>query len=95
MIFLWRFWLLVGAFVTLTSCATAGGPAPKIVVQRVEVPVAVACAAPLPPEPAYADTGPALKAAPDLFEQVKLLLAGRLQRIAYAGELKASRAGCD
>jgi hypothetical protein len=76
----------------LTACATAGEP--KIVTREVKVPVAVKCSADPGPAPPYVDTAEALKAAPDLFERVKLLLAGRLQRMAREAELVAANAGC-
>lgn len=88
---IWRFWILLAAFSMLTACAA---PA-RLDVQRVEVPVPVKCAAAKPAKPDLVDSGSALKAAPNLFEKSKLLLAGRAQRDGYIAELEASRAGCD
>jgi hypothetical protein len=63
----------------LTACATR--PAEPIIGSvEVKVPVAVQCPDRRAPQPAYPDTPDALAAAPDLFERVKLLLAGRLLR---------------
>ena len=75
----------------LTACATSE---PRIITKEVRVPVPVACAASPGPDPAFSDTPEALRAAADLFEQVKLLLAGRAQRDARLAELKAAVAGC-
>jgi len=79
------------AILLLAGCATTE---PRIEVRTVEVPVAVKCAADPGPDPVYADTDEALRQAPDLFARVQLLVAGRLQRIAREGELKAANAGC-
>ncbi|MDB5445688.1 MAG: hypothetical protein JWQ97_1005 [Phenylobacterium sp.] len=78
----------------LAACATSQGPEPKVVVQRVEVPVAVRCSVDPGPDPTFADTADALRQAADLFERVKLLLAGRDQRDARLSELRAANAGC-
>jgi hypothetical protein len=84
-----RAWIL-GALL-LAGCATAE---PRIVIKEVKVPVPVVCATKAGPDPAFSDTPEALRAAADLFEQVKLLLAGRNQRDARIAELKADNAGC-
>lgn len=69
----------------LASCNTVGKPKPVaepiVVVQEVRVPVAVPCDPDIGPDPAYLDSDAALAAAGDLFDRVKLLLAGRGQRI--------------
>ena len=80
------------AALALAACATA--PAPRIVTREVEIPVAVACAADPGPAPAYADAPAAVIAAGDIFERVKLLLAGRAERDARLSELGAALAGC-
>lgn len=77
----------------LAACATDQGPA-KVAVQRVAVPVAAKCAVDPGPDPAFADTPEAIRQAADIFERVKLLLAGRAQRDARINELKAASAGC-
>jgi hypothetical protein len=79
------------AILMLAGCATTE---PRIEVRTVQVPVPVPCAADPGPGPVYADSDAALREAPDLFARVQLLVAGRLQRIAREGELKAANAGC-
>lgn len=77
---------------SLTACVTK--PEPRIVTKEIRIPVPVACATSAGPDPAFSDTPEALRAAVDLFEQVKLLLAGRAQRDGRIVELKAATAGC-
>jgi hypothetical protein len=84
--------LPIVAALALAACASPGEP--KVTVREVQVPVAVKCASDPGPQPAYADSDSALKAAPDLYERVKLLVAGRLQRIAREAELIAANSGC-
>jgi hypothetical protein len=69
-------------------------PLPPI---TIKVPVAVACikdhsalAA-----PNFPDTDAALKAAPNVFERVKLIVSGRLLRMAYEVKLEAALSGCE
>lgn len=76
----------------LAGCATTSEP--RIEVRTVEVPVRVPCATNLGPAPTYVDTDPAFAAAADIFEQAKLLLAGRKQRDARLAEQDAALAGC-
>lgn len=76
----------------LTACATT--PEPRIEIREVKVPIAVKCAVDPGPESPFSDTPEALRSAGDLFEKVKLLLAGRAQRDARLVELKAANAGC-
>ena len=85
----WAFGLAV---FLLAGCATKAPP--RVITRTVEIPVAVKCAVDPGPRPAYADTPEALRGAPDLFEKVKLLLAGREQRMARETELEAASAGC-
>lgn len=75
--------ILIAALM-LASCASARPSPPEPVVQIVEVkvPVAVPCAPDIGPEPTYTDTAEAIAAAPDIYARVRLLVAGRLQRIA-------------
>jgi hypothetical protein len=77
---------------SLAACATP--PAPRIEYREVKVAVPVPCASDPGPDPAFSDTPEALRAAADLFEQVKLLLAGRAQRDGRIMELKAASSGC-
>lgn len=81
---------LAWPLLTAGMCAST----PQIEVREVKVPVPVPCAADPGPDPVYADTDEALRQAPDLFARVQLLVAGRLQRMAREGELKAANAGC-
>lgn len=82
----------VGAAVFLTACATR--PEPVIRTVEVKVPVAIPCAADPGPDPVYPDTDAALRAAPNILERTRLLLAARLLRMAREAELKAAVAGC-
>lgn len=84
---------LVLGCVSLAACNTVA-PEPKVQIQRVEVPVAIKCSADPGRAPNYADSNDALRAAKDIFEQVRLLLAGRKQRMAREAELVAANAGC-
>lgn len=78
----------------LAACGHA--PAPRIETHTVtvQVPVPVPCAVDVP-DPIYSDTDEALRNAPDLFERVKLLLAGRVERDAHDQTEKAARAACN
>lgn len=79
------------AALLLGGCATTKqDKEPVVVTQEVKVPVPVPCTAlaQLGAEPPYADTDEALKAAPDIFTRVQLLLMGRLQRVQRLAEYK-------
>lgn len=85
----------------LTVAACASGPAlppPEPIIRTVEikVPVQVPCPAleKLGAEPIYPDTDAALKAAANLFERVKLLMAGRVLRMARGAAVAAALASC-
>jgi len=78
----------------LAGCATTA-PAPRIVTKTVQVAVPVSCKPALGPEPIYPDTDAALRAASDVYERVKLLVAGRLERIAHEALLNAAVAACE
>ena len=78
--------------ILVCACATPRPPTVRTV--EVQVPVAVPCDPGVPAAPAYPDTDEALKTAPDLFERVKLLLAGRELRKAREAELEAGIRGC-
>lgn len=88
------------ALLALAGCAGQADltPPAEPVVQikevRVAVPVACGALAKLGPEPDYADTDTALLAAPDIFEQARILAKGRLQRIKRASEYLAARVAC-
>ena len=80
----------------LAGCATTTPPDPKVVVKFVNIPTPVPCAPDLGPDPAYADTPQALtKAQADIYQQVKLLLQGRLQRDYRLTELSAAMKACN
>ena len=69
------------AALALTACASTPPP-----VLEVKVPVAVSCVSKdFQDRPDVPDTDAALKAAPDLAETLKLLLAGRTIRQAWDG----------
>jgi hypothetical protein len=72
------------AVLLLAGCNTTPKVRPEPIVQLVEVkiPVVVACAPDIGPEPVYADTPEAIAAAPDIYARTVLLLVGRIQRIA-------------
>ena len=82
------------SLLALTACATTP-PAPRIVTKTVQVAVPVACQPALGAGPAYPDTDAALKAAADVYQRVKLLVAGRLERIAREAELNAALGACE
>lgn len=77
---------------SLTACAHTAEPTVRTV--EVQVPIHAPCAATPPTEPDYADTDDKLRNAPDHIERVKLLLIGRLQRIAHDQELHAYASAC-
>ncbi|CAN5127916.1 hypothetical protein BH10PSE4_BH10PSE4_04950 [soil metagenome] len=77
----------------LAGCS-ATSREPPIKIQIVKVPVPVACAPDLGPEPSYPDTPEALQAAPNIFERVKLLLAGRIERQQRLAVLGAALKAC-
>lgn len=82
----------------VASCATAPATPPEPIIRTVEikVPVPIPCPAleKLGAEPVYPDTDAALKAAPNLYERVKLLMAGRVLRIARGAAVGAALASC-
>ena len=69
----------------LTACPGTNQERPEPIIRTVEVKVPVVQPCPaltvLGLSPAYPDTDAALAAAPNLFERVKLLLAGRVLRM--------------
>jgi hypothetical protein len=77
----------------LAACASAPPLAP-VEVQTVRIPAPIGCAPAVGAAPAYPDTDAALKAAPDLFSRVRLLVAGRRLRMAREGELSAALSAC-
>lgn len=96
-------WRIAGAVLFVILCLVLAGtmaacntvtPEPKIVTHEVKVPVAVKCSADPGPRPTFADTPEAIRAAKDVFERVKLILAGREQRDAWIGKVEAANGGC-
>lgn len=77
---------------SLTACATTSEPTVRTV--EVQVPVHSPCSATPPAEPDFADTDEKLRDAPSHVERVKLLLIGRLQRVAHDQELHAYATAC-
>lgn len=78
------------ALLGLAGCATV----PQVVTKTVEVPVTTKCTPDIGPEPQYADSDAALRAAANIFERVKLMLAGREQRIAREAEKTVALRAC-
>lgn len=76
----------------LAGCASAA-PEPVVRTVEIRVPVPVPCVIDLP-DPVYSDTAEALRNAPDIFERVKLLLAGRVERQAQDDAERAARRAC-
>lgn len=87
---------LFAALLVITGCSTPKQQEPVIVTQEVKVPVPVPCKVleQLGPEPKYQDTDEALKAAPDIFTRVQLLLIGRLQRTQRLAEYGVAKQSC-
>lgn len=80
------------ACLALVGCATTSEPAVRTV--TVEIPVHAPCATPPPVEPDWPDTDAELADAPNHVERVRLMVRGRLMRIAYLIELQAHDAAC-
>lgn len=90
-------WMVAIAALALAGCAHT--PEPEIRTVEVKVPVDdPACAreavARLGAASAYPDTPEAIRAAPNLFERVKLILAGRELRIAREAALEDALEAC-
>lgn len=91
--------LVAAATAPLVAC---GGGASRVDVEpiirtvEVKVPVAAPCKAlsQLGVEPIYPDTSKALQAAADIFEQVRLLMAGRAMRTQRLDEYATARGDC-
>ena len=88
--------LLALALTALAACAGGALPEPVVRTVEVQVPVPQPCDAAdrLGPPPVYPDGDEALRVAPDLFEQVRLLVAGRLLRIARGEALEEALRAC-
>lgn len=77
-----------------SSQARPSEPIIKTVVVKVPVPEPCPALVKLGPEPAYPDTDEALSKAPNILEQVKLLLAGRAMRVVRAAAVAEALAIC-
>ncbi len=89
------------AALALASCATTPCKPPEPIVQTVTVkepvddPACVRAAiAKLGPTPSYPDTPATIKAAPNLYARVQLVLAGRELRMAHEAAQAAALDGC-
>lgn len=80
----------------VAGCKHTQPTEPVIITKEVKVPVPVPCPAlkELGAEPEYPDTDAALRAAPDLFTRVQLLLQGRLLRIKRLAEHEVVKRSC-
>ena len=87
--------LIVVALLTV-ACAGRDRPEPQIRTVDVQVPVTQPCdaAGRIGAAPDYPDSDEALRGAPTLFDQVRILLAGRLLRIARGDALERVVAAC-
>lgn len=92
--------MILVAMLSLAACSTTQAPPPEPIIRVVEVKVPVddpACARKLMSElgaVAYPDTDEAIQAAANLFERVKLLLAGRELREAREAVTMGALAEC-
>jgi len=87
--------IVLVAALALAGCGSSLKPEPRVVIQRVEVPVTVSCVKRKPDEPAYPDTDEAILQAADPAALIGLLGAGRVLREQFIRELKAAYSGCD
>lgn len=85
------FWIAL-CCVSCAACATTR--AAGTVVHEAPLPLVVTCHPAFKPKPEPPDTDVALRNAPDLFSRVRLLVAGRLERMARERELEAALRGC-
>lgn len=88
--------LPIAAALALSACAGGERPEPQIRTVEVRIPVPQPCdaASRLGSPAAYPDTDEALRVAETLFDQVRLLLAGRVLRIARNDALEAAVQTC-
>lgn len=86
-------WLIICGLcgIFCSACATAPD---RPVVHETPIPLIATCHPAISPSSAAPDTDQALLDAPDLFARVRLLLAGRLVRIARQRDLEAALQGC-
>jgi hypothetical protein len=90
--------LAVALCLAAAGCASSqfrpSEPIIKTVVVKVPVPEPCPALEKLGPEPAYPDTDEALRKAPNILEQVKLLLAGRALRVVRSAAVAEALAIC-
>lgn len=85
----------LAATLCLAACATPAKPPESVVVTKtVYVPVSTPCKLVTSKRPDFPDTDAAIKAAPNFYERVRLLAAGRLDRIAWDIEQSAALDAC-
>lgn len=76
----------------VAGCSTVSEPTIRTVIQRVEVPVYMPCAAEIPSKPKFNFDD--LKIEDDIFEKIKALLSDRHLHIGYQNELLAALKSC-
>jgi len=81
---------LVIMVLALAACAGVSAPAPAV--QRVLVPVPVTCKVTMPEAPSWAVD--ALPLGSNIWQQMQVLRAERLQRQGYEAELEAAVRAC-
>lgn len=84
----------IALIVVLGLAACAHTPESIIKTEPVKVAVPEKCSPTLSPEPTY-PSAQAIANAPNIFEQVKLLVQDRILRIAREAELNAALKGCE
>lgn len=89
---------IVACALLLGACAHGQRPPPEPVIRTIEVqvPVIVPCKAlvELDDSLSYPDTPTALRAAPNIFERVRLILQGRELRAAQLQKYRAAKGSC-
>ena len=90
--------LAIPALLALAACSTTSTERPEAEIRTVEIKVPVVQPCPaleaLGPSPDYPDSDAALAAATNLYERVKLLVAGRLLRITREANMAAIVQAC-
>jgi hypothetical protein len=80
------------SMLVVAGCASVQNGRP--LVRDVDIVTPVPCEPAIGPGPAFPDSDEALRAAPNLFSRVQLLVAGRLLRVARQRELEAALSAC-
>lgn len=86
--------LVIVTALLLSACAHRPEPEPRIVMQRVEVPISVPCAVESPPEGQALFTKEKLPPSPDLWGVVWQLYAEYRRLLQENRELRAANSGC-